>query len=143
MVVAAGFGLVDGHPLAVGQVEHLVGQGELADLRMVERLGLPAPVPYVVPLPEAGELGAAVEQFRDQRGDVWVAGCVGGKRAPGPRAAALPTAATSPSPPIPATRNGCGTCPSSRRKGRPHVHEAVLTDGVRAPARESGMSAGT
>ena len=37
MVAAAGFGLVDAHPLAVGQVEDLVGQDELAYLRMAER----------------------------------------------------------------------------------------------------------
>jgi hypothetical protein len=78
--MAARFGLVDAHPLAVGLVEHLVGRGELADLWMAERLGFPAPLPYVVPLPEPGELGAAVGQFRDQRGDGRVAGCVGGER---------------------------------------------------------------
>jgi len=68
VVAAAGFGLVDAHPLAIGQVEDLVGQGELADLRMVERLGLPAPLPYVVQLPEQSELWAAVEQFRERSG---------------------------------------------------------------------------
>ena len=66
----------------------------------------------------------------------------GGLR-PGPKAATLPTATTAPTPSTSATRNSCGTRPSNWCKGRPHAREAVLTDGVRALARASGMSAGT
>jgi hypothetical protein len=44
---------------------------------MAEWLGFPAPLPHVVPLPEPDELGAAVEQFSDQRGDLRIAWCAG------------------------------------------------------------------
>src|ERR1700728_2069466 len=67
VVMAARFGLVDAHPLAVGLVEHLVGRGELADLWMAERLWFPPPVRYVVPLPEPGELGAGRGQVQIRR----------------------------------------------------------------------------
>jgi hypothetical protein len=59
----------------------LVGQGELTDLRMAEWLGFPRHCRTSCRCQSRGELGAAVEQFREQRGDGRVAKCVGGERA--------------------------------------------------------------
>jgi membrane protein len=80
VVAGAGLGLVDGHTLTVGEEEHLVGQGELADPRVAERLGLTAPLPYVVPLPQPGELLTRVEQLGDQCRNVRVVRVAGLQR---------------------------------------------------------------
>ena len=73
MVPAAGGGLVDGHPLAVIEVQDLVAQGELPDQGVPERLAVAAPPPDIVPRPQPGEFGARGEQLADQRAQVPVA----------------------------------------------------------------------
>jgi len=59
VVGRARLGLEDAEAKSVVEVQHLVAEGEVTDLGMVERLGLAAPVPEVVAPPQQGELGAA------------------------------------------------------------------------------------
>lgn len=77
MVGAAGFGGVDADALAGGalDVQGLGGEGERADLGVVERLVRGLAAGDLVALPEPGEVRAFEEEFADEAGQV---GCVGG-----------------------------------------------------------------
>src|ERR1700739_2646679 len=70
VVGRAWLGLEDAEAQPVVQAQHLEAEGEVPDLRMVERLYLAAPVPEVVASPQAGELGAAGRDLDHQGGQV-------------------------------------------------------------------------
>jgi hypothetical protein len=119
VVAAARFGLVNGHPLAVGQVAHLVGHGELADPRTAERLGLPRAGAVPRAAARAGQTRGCRKQFRDQRADVRVAGCAGAseRRRAAVVSAHVPSRRTVAWPP--GRRTCTGSCSAARAASPP------------------------